>query len=617
MKKEKHLWLKKLKFLLGVRTSKEEFVDLIKYSPLWFFKYKVKSYSVCINNEEAAKLLIAPDYNDKLLIYTEKHILGDLFFGKFLCKNGSKEQLLEVAKSPFFSYADIEILIKRFDDDFLELFFKKLKNPISVSSYNAGDLVNCGYEKSLIAWLNSLDKKKEKNVFALWFDRRSFETLLCNSNLEKAKELYFDFSELTDVARLYIINSKNQKRIEQILEKQCKIDECIALLKTNDASLEMLAVKKYLENEYDSNDFINILLETGNLTAIKEYLKHKALDKEKELFLVKNVDDEIIKFYILENENIDILSDVAMQYVFENRSSDLQEFIYSNMGLPYIQERNLIKSLDEEKICAYTSKFDLFVANECLLISTASKEIIEKYLSCNDLSESAEFCLIRRNEKDITNKYLNLLLQKENTEDKKLSRKALTEFISIGDIDDIINYLQSRDVCTYFTAKQSLLRGDEKLIEIHQKMLNSDIVREVSKEAETCVLVKLFNNKNVKFGCYAQCDFCSREDIMLNTTSDLIVNRNFDDDIKFVKSTKILPPIAEFVKNYPLCAKAQELLFDDKFFNENVIRLYISLYELDENVLSSIINNAKFKDILNEYMEIHPLSDKLIRSMLN
>ena len=462
-----------------------------------------------------------------------------------------------------------------------------------------------------------MDKKKEKNVFALWFDRRSFETLLCNSNLEKAKELYLDFSELTDVARLYIINSKNQKRIEQILEKQCKIDECIALLKTNEASLEMLAVKKYLENEYDSNDFINILLETGNLTAIKEYLKHKALDKEKELFLVKNFDDEVIKFYITENQKVEILSNNAFQYVFDHRSKELQDFMAKEMGLPYALERKLIKEGNEEKIRDYIEKNRLYDLNECLLMQNASKDIIDEYILRYDICYSAEVFLIRRGDAVIIRNHIEKLSKREAMVDRRLSDEALREFILTGNVDDVISYINSRRAFSYLVCKNSLLRGDERLIDVTKTAHRfQNAIEEIAEKAEHEVLIRLFSNPNIKFSEKAQCNFCSREDIMQGTSDNLIVNRNFDDDIKFVKSSEILPPIAEFIKNYPLCAEAQKLLFDDKFFNENVVRLYISLYELDDYVIKDNYNKPQFKNIFQEYIERYPLKDHVICSII-
>jgi hypothetical protein len=333
--------------------------------------------------------------------------------------------------------------------------------------------------------------------------------------------------------------------------------------------------------------------------------------------LVKNFDDEVIKFYVTENKNVEVLSNIAFQYVFDYKSKDLQDFLFLKMGLPYALERKLIKEGNEEKIRDYIEKNDLYDLNECLLMQTATKDVIEEYISRYVICDSAEVYLIRRGDALIINSYFENLSNNDAMNNRALSNEALGEFILTGNVDDVISYINSRNLFHSFVAKNSLLRGDERLIDAVKTAYHfQEAIEEIAKEANPKVLIRLYSNPNIKFNERAQCNFCSREDIMQGTSDNLIVVRNFNDDIKFVKSSEILPPIAEFIKNHKLCAKAQELLFDDDLFNENVVRLYISLYELNSEVIKNNYNNPQFKNIFEEYIERHPLSDEIICSSI-
>ena len=601
MKKEKNLWLKKLKFLFGFRSSKANGVDLVKYSYLWLFKKKINRIGSL--DKEALQLLLDESNNKRFETYA-KHITqlssSAVRFMLFVCENGNKEQISYASKClPIDGGDQMSALIERLDDVSLAKLLETGK--YSISSYNACKFIKSGFEKSLFVWLERYITNS-KNTSSDW-GKHSFEVDLCNSNLEEAKNMYFSSCSLHDFSRAYVIKTKNKKYIENIWQqKHFALGEYIELIKSNDKDLQKYAVQKAIESGCCDDAFVIELFAIENKEVLKEYLKHTVLSCDMELMLVKNASNDVIKCYVEENEKLEALSDNALRYIFDNKDEDFANFIFNTFGFPYALEKQLIESGDEEKIRAYFNICGLHLLNECLLIKKASPETILCYInSYKHLDPQPEALLFKKNDRELNLEYLKIL----NNTKAVLSKEALEVFILNGEIDDVISYIkkQGQNVSLHSLTKASILRGDKKLLELTSKHITSDIVGEIAKSATVEQLVMIFNNPTVVFNEFAQVELCKRKDLMLET-----MNFKENSSLLPISYGADLPAIAYFIKSQPLAPRAEKLLFDESVFNKELVLYYISLYPLSLE-LEELLFEPKYEEILTEYIKIHPMEN--------
>ena len=593
MKKEEKLWFKKLKFLFGLSISESKEVDLVKYSSLSYFKRKAKENLKNFNffeDTEAYRLLLLDENNKKFKAYMK--IIGKVIhynhFVSYLCKNGSKEQILNTPTNYEFVSEDVCTLANRFDDDFVEQFLKTRKSRYPYSLIR--ELINKGYEKSLLIWFDKWIKGD--NLTSLYY----FEDDICNCNLPKLRELFLSSNKFGNYTKKYIARSKDKERIKQLLENfEFSLDLYQELLDTQDAEIQMLTVKQFLKLKINNRNFVSKLILTGNVKAITEYISSNVLDKDLELLLVKNLDEDMIRHYLEKNDKVLYLSNESMQYIFDHKSVSLQEFIFHKFGYPYELERKLLKSKDNSAIEKYIKDVELFSQNEYLLLKFACEDIVFDYISRYGLCESAEVYLIKYSSPDTIKRYLTLLSQKENTNEKLLHKEALITFVLSGEVEDIISYIKSNNILLSNVIWYFLLRGDEKLIEFGKDAITTTILENIAKDASSEQLIRLFNNKHIVFNDIAQCNFCKRPVIMLCDEN----------------SREGFPPIIHFIQKSPLCPNAQKLLFEDNLCNKDVIRSYISLYPLDTSV-EYLLCKPIFADILEEYIEKYPIAEKLL-----
>lgn len=585
MSKEKKLWLKRLK-LWASMSSTTDAVEFIKYSSPSFFKKHLKT--IKLTSDEALGELIKEENKEKFSIFAkeQKQVYHQSFWD-FVIQNGSKEQILEaVENNPYAS--SITYLIDKYDDEFMEKFFKVYNGKFS--GFTVEKLVEVGFTNSLYEAIKKLATFKD-------FDfRNSAEKAIFDSNFDKLKKLYLcSVNNFGWIAKEYLILSKDKKAIWDFFSKSTpSVNELKLIVKSGDEELETFAVQKYLDLSYCNKEFVFELLKTKNDEALKLYISKNLLSDEQELLMVTNFSDNTIKFYIDKYGDDHQISDKALSFINKNKDLSLKEFSFKVYGYPYKEEKDFIIKASCQDVLKYIDNINLFSANEPLLFKPELREALKKYLILYGLSKGAEITLIKKGSTKLVKLYLEYLEKQGSDKKKLLCEEALHFFVKNGEVDIVAKYLTDNKIkLSCNSEKEILLRGNETLINLIPK-ISQDALVAVAKVGTFEQLTRLFFIDNVVFEENAEIELVKRK--MLISSSDGLSYKN--------------SAIRCYIEQRPLTEKAEQMLFEDEYFDEELIRYYIYRYNFKKKT-ELLLLNKKYSKLLELYIEKYRISDEL------
>ena len=326
------------------------------------------------------------------------------------------------------------------------------------------------------------------------------QELLFNSSMETAKyafaEKFLDDSGCKETIR-YILKYGDDALVEKLLNKRAlSSDEEYKLLfeDVNPKFLDLAIEKKQCSQA--SEVFWSYILEKGTIEQILKCIDKFYLDAYDEHQLITSRNDEAILHY-LKKVKTPLQTAVTENYLFKHGDEEVLDFYRKNIGLPYAEERALIKEGNVEKICAYLKQenCEINTMNSVLLVETCNDiEVFKILIDEYDFSSIVEVALIRRNILEVTKLYISELLK----EKKALSEPAQVEFVKIGDPDLVKKYFITLDYDLCDDAKKALLfRGDFELLTAFCKegSVDEDIMVEFVKAASYELLTSYFDNK--------------------------------------------------------------------------------------------------------------------------
>jgi len=349
-----------------------------------------------------------------------------------------------------------------------------------------------------------------------------------------------------------------------------------------------------LDLSYCDKEFVFELLKTKNDEALKLYISKNLLSDEQELLMVTNFSDNTIKFYIDKYGDDHQLSDKALSYINKNKDLSLKEFSFKVYGYPYKEEKDFIIKASCQDVLKYIDNINLFSANEPLLFKPELREVLKKYLILYGLSKGAEITLIKKGSTKLVKLYLEYLEKQGSDKKKLLCEEALHFFVKNGEVDIVAKYLTDNKIkLSCNCEKEILLRGNETLINLIPK-ISQDALVEVAKVGTFEQLTRLFFIDNVVFGENAEIELIKRKKLVSSSNG-----------LSYKNSA-----IRCYIEQRSLTEKAEQMLFEDEYFDEELIRYYIYRYNFKKKTEILLLNN-KYRKLLELYIEKYRISDEL------